>query len=90
MHISALFPMLCAIVAFVLSMLCLFAGSKPGFMEEYSIIMVRPSFHKLALANAFFTAQHLDRGPKYHLRKGHLRLHSFFGTHIYHRQQCTP
>ena len=34
--------MLGAIVAFVLSMLCLFAGSKPGFMEEYSVIMVRP------------------------------------------------
>jgi hypothetical protein len=51
MHISALFPMLCAIAAFVLSMLCLFAGSKPGFMEEYSIITVRPSFYKLAVAN---------------------------------------
>jgi general stress protein CsbA len=30
----------CAIVAFVLSMLCLFAGHKPGFMEEYHIVTV--------------------------------------------------
>lgn len=35
--------MLGAIVAFVLSMLCLFAGSKPGFMEEYSVIMLNTS-----------------------------------------------
>lgn len=40
MRLSALFPMACAIVAFVLSMLCLFAGHKPGFMEEYHIITV--------------------------------------------------
>jgi hypothetical protein len=40
MRLSALFPMACAIVAFVLSMLCLFAGHKPGFMEEYHIIEV--------------------------------------------------
>ena len=40
MRLSALFPLACAIVAFVLSMLCLFAGHKPGFMEEYHIVTV--------------------------------------------------
>jgi general stress protein CsbA len=32
--------MACAIVAFVLGMLCLFAGHKPGFMEDYHIVTV--------------------------------------------------
>lgn len=43
MRLSALFPLACAIVAFVLSMLCLFAGHKPGFMEEYHIVSVNTS-----------------------------------------------
>ncbi|KUJ10390.1 uncharacterized protein LY89DRAFT_787429 [Mollisia scopiformis] len=43
MRLSALFPMACAIVAFVLSMLCLFAGHKPGFMEEYHIVTLNTS-----------------------------------------------
>lgn len=43
MRISALFPMACAIVAFVLSMLCLFAGHKPGFMEDYHIVQLNTS-----------------------------------------------
>lgn len=40
MRFSALIPLACALAAFVLSMLCLFAGHKPGFMEEYHIITV--------------------------------------------------
>ena len=44
MRITALFPLACAIVGFVLSMLCLFAGSKKSFMEEYNIITVSSSF----------------------------------------------
>ncbi|PMD20083.1 hypothetical protein NA56DRAFT_704886 [Hyaloscypha hepaticicola] len=43
MRLSALFPLACAIVAFVLSMLCLFAGHKPGFMEEYHIVTLNTS-----------------------------------------------
>ncbi|CZR62557.1 uncharacterized protein PAC_12454 [Phialocephala subalpina] len=43
MRFSALFPMVCAVVAFVLSMLCLFAGHKPGFMEDYHIITLNTS-----------------------------------------------
>lgn len=43
MRISALFPLACAIVAFVLSMLCLFAGHKPGFMEDYHIVTLNTS-----------------------------------------------
>jgi len=35
--------MACAIVAFVLSMLCLFAGHKPGFMENYHILTLNTS-----------------------------------------------
>lgn len=40
MRFTALFPMACAIVAFILGMLCLFAGHKPGFMEDYHILTV--------------------------------------------------
>jgi hypothetical protein len=35
MHIPTFFPMSCAFVAFVLSMLCIFVGNKPGYMEDY-------------------------------------------------------
>jgi len=35
--------MACAIVAFVLSMLCLFAGHKAGFMEDYHILALNTS-----------------------------------------------
>ncbi|RFU28487.1 hypothetical protein B7463_g7869, partial [Scytalidium lignicola] len=43
MRFTALLPMACAIVAFVLSMLCLFAGHKPDFMEDYHILTVNTS-----------------------------------------------
>ncbi|TVY84805.1 hypothetical protein LSUE1_G000825, partial [Lachnellula suecica] len=43
MRATALIPMACAIVGFVLSMLCLFAGHKKGFMEEYHIITLNTS-----------------------------------------------
>ncbi|QSZ33182.1 hypothetical protein DSL72_002768 [Monilinia vaccinii-corymbosi] len=34
----AALPMVCSIVTFVLGILCLFAGNKPGFMEDYHIV----------------------------------------------------
>ncbi|KAL2061609.1 hypothetical protein VTL71DRAFT_6986 [Oculimacula yallundae] len=43
MRISILFPLACAIVGFVLSMLSLFAGSKKAFMEDYHIITLNTS-----------------------------------------------
>ena len=41
MRFTAIFPLLCAIAALVLSLLCMFAGSKPGFMEDAAIVTVR-------------------------------------------------
>ncbi|KAI9800808.1 MAG: hypothetical protein M1825_003591 [Sarcosagium campestre] len=38
MRFIAVFPLLCAVVAFILSMLTLFAGSKPNFIEDAAII----------------------------------------------------
>jgi hypothetical protein len=35
-----LLPLVLSMVAFILSMLCLFAGHKEGFMEEYSVARV--------------------------------------------------
>jgi len=43
MRATALFPMACAMVAFILGMLCLFAGHKPGFMEDYHILTLNTS-----------------------------------------------
>jgi len=43
MRPSALFPMACTITAFVLGMLCLFAGHKRGFMEDYHILTLNSS-----------------------------------------------
>ena len=43
MRFTAVFPLLCAVAAFVLSMLCIFAGSKPGYMEDAAILTVRPA-----------------------------------------------
>ncbi|KAF5027527.1 hypothetical protein F66182_344, partial [Fusarium sp. NRRL 66182] len=38
-----LFPLVLSMVAFILSMLCLFAGHKQGFMEDYSIARLNTS-----------------------------------------------
>jgi hypothetical protein len=43
MRFTALLPLTCAIASFVLAMLCLFAGSKPGFMEDYHIVALNTS-----------------------------------------------
>jgi len=40
MRFAVLFPLACSIAGFVLAMLCLFAGHKPGFMEDYDIVRV--------------------------------------------------
>jgi len=43
MRLTALFPLACAIIGFVLSLLCLLAGHKPGFMEDYAIVTLNTS-----------------------------------------------
>lgn len=40
MRFSALIPVVLSAAAFILTMLCLFAGSKPGFMEDYAVVTV--------------------------------------------------
>ncbi|KAI9651307.1 hypothetical protein NHQ30_001345 [Ciborinia camelliae] len=39
----AAIPVVCSIVTFILAMLCVFAGNKPGFMEDYHIIQLNTS-----------------------------------------------
>lgn len=41
MRFNALVPLACAIVTFVLALLCLFAGTQRNFMEDYHIATVR-------------------------------------------------
>ncbi|MCJ1286711.1 hypothetical protein MMC26_006057 [Xylographa opegraphella] len=43
MRFVALFPLLCAFVAFILSLLCIFAGSKTGYLENASIMTLNTS-----------------------------------------------
>jgi len=38
-----LFPLLCVIVSFTLALLCVFAGSKPGFIEDAHILTLNTS-----------------------------------------------
>lgn len=40
MRISALIPVVLSIAALILSFLCLFAGSKKGFMDSYAVVTV--------------------------------------------------
>lgn len=40
MRLTAVFPLLCTLVAFVLSLLCIFAGSKRGYLEQADILTV--------------------------------------------------
>lgn len=41
MRLTAIVPCLCALAAMVLCFLCMFAGNKPGFMEDYHMATVR-------------------------------------------------
>lgn len=40
MRFSALIPVVLCLVALILSFLCLFAGSKQGFMDSYAVVTV--------------------------------------------------
>lgn len=40
MRLSALIPVVLSIAALILSFLCLFAGSKKGFMDSYAVVTV--------------------------------------------------
>jgi general stress protein CsbA len=40
MRFSAFIPVVLSAAAFILTFLCLFAGSKKGFMEDYAIVTV--------------------------------------------------
>ena len=40
MRFSALIPAVLSAAALILTFLCLFAGSKQGFMEDYAIVTV--------------------------------------------------
>lgn len=43
MRPTAIFPLVCTLVAFILSLLCIFAGSKRGYIEQGDILTVSMS-----------------------------------------------
>src|SRR5580700_11774174 len=54
MGFLALLPLGCATTSFILGLLCMFAGSSPGFMEDYHIMAVSWSIPFLkTMANGF-------------------------------------
>jgi len=55
MRLSALFPFALSIIAFVLSLLCILAGRKPGFMEDYHIVALNTSTLGHVLVNSTAT-----------------------------------
>ncbi|CAL3969978.1 hypothetical protein PZA11_007489 [Diplocarpon coronariae] len=64
MRLIALFPLACAVVGFVLSMLCLFAGSKKGFMEDYPIVTLNTSSLGRVLLDPSSTATLTSASPR--------------------------
>ena len=48
MRLLAIVPMVLCTVALILSLLCLFAGSKKGFMEDYAVLTVSALMMRLS------------------------------------------
>lgn len=42
----AFFPLVCALITLVLTMLSIFAGSKPGFLQDSDILTVRTPWER--------------------------------------------
>ena len=55
MRFSALIPVVLSAAALILTFLCLFAGSKKGFMEDYAIVTVS----SLLLATTSIVEKHI-------------------------------
>jgi len=55
MRLTALFPLALSIVTFVLALLCILAGRKPGFMEDYHIVALNTSTLGHVLVNTTAT-----------------------------------
>ena len=61
-----LLPALFALVALVLAFLCMLAGSRPGYMDEYAILTVRPISTKVTEHSLSYSAQYLLHWPRPH------------------------
>lgn len=48
MRFLAVLPVLLTAAALILTFLCLFAGSKPGFMEDYAVVTVKTTPQSIA------------------------------------------
>jgi hypothetical protein len=55
MRLPVLVPVVCYIIAFVLALLCLFAGHKKGFMEDYAVVRLNTSALGYNLVDNVFT-----------------------------------
>ena len=53
MRLTALFPLLCSLIALVLALLCIFAGSKRGYLENANLLTVHATKKKLYFTDTF-------------------------------------
>ena len=91
MRFTALFPFFCAVAAFVLSLLCIFAGSKKGFLENADILTLNTSMFGETLLNSSSSSSFLStiaadikgdvNGVINDVAK-ELNIHDFYSAHI--------
>ncbi|KAI9878197.1 MAG: hypothetical protein M1830_001589 [Pleopsidium flavum] len=92
MRFIAIFPFLCAVVALTLSLLCVFAGSKPGYIEDADILTLNISMLGHTAINASSSSSSLLNSIESSI-KGDLNnaitnfarslgIHDFYSAHL--------
>jgi hypothetical protein len=65
MRLTAFFPVLCCTIALILSFLCLFAGHKKGFMEDYHLLTLNTSRLGEGVVNNVFSSESSSSGGSF-------------------------
>lgn len=88
----AILPILLTLVAFIVSLLCVFAGNKPGYLENANLLTVNTSMLGQTFFNASSSSSHfwskIDSSIKGDLNKAigdiakDLNLHDFYSAHV--------
>ncbi|MCJ1485510.1 hypothetical protein MMC06_005684 [Schaereria dolodes] len=91
-RVTAVFPLLCAIVALILSLLCIFAGSKTGYIENGDILTLNTSMLGRTILNTSKSASPLLSTIEGHIEGDingaiadfakELNIHDFYSAHI--------
>lgn len=57
---EAVVPLIFSIIALTLSLLCVLAGSKPGYHESVNLFTVESSSHPQMVYAVYMSGQHVD------------------------------